>query len=180
MQSGAMYPAPVTVISPSARGGPVLAALLRVGIPATPLSLATARRSPAGWLDADLVVCAWAPGAEPAVEGELFARETGALHVAWDGDLATVGPHVVPGLGPCPRCLAATAPVLGDPGGALPGAWAAASAALQVTGILAAGASDLVGASWLWRLRRPGLAVVEHHRRPDCRVAGCVSHDGCG
>ena len=175
-----MYPAPVTVISPSPHGGPVLAAMLRVGIPAAPLPLAAARRSPTGWLDSDLVVCVWEPGAEPAVEGELFGQATGALHVAWDVDLAIVGPHVVAGLGPCPQCLAATAPVLGDPAGALPGAWAAASAALQVAGILAVGASDLVGASWLWRLRRPGLAVVEHRARRDCPVPGCVSHGGYG
>lgn len=166
-----MHSEQVMVVGPPSGSGPLCSSLRRAGLAAVPLDPNRALRQP-GWLtDAALAVFVGRPGTHPTLEAEAYVESIGAVHVSWDDSAAEVGPFVAPGAGPCPRCLASSRR---QGPGTDPGleAWATSWAALQAAAILG-GCTDLVGASWAWRLASPGLGLVAWRARPECTVASC-------
>lgn len=161
----------VVLLGPDDRTGPLESALHRVGILTRSLAATTAMRQP-GWVaGAELALFCAPPGTHGTLETECYVSGTGALHVSWDTRAAAVGPYVAPGYGPCPACLGTAPTPLHGAHPALT-AWATSWAALHALAALE-GTSDVVGASWLWRLGEPGLGLKTWHRRSACLVSGC-------
>lgn len=161
----------VIVVGPPDRSQPLCTAIGRL-IPATlALTVDEALRHPGSLSEASLAVFTGHPGAYPTLEAEAYVESVGALHVSWGATVAEVGPFVAPGYGPCPRCLSEAR----EPGTTFHqalAAWASSWATLQAEAILQ-GATDLVGASWTWRLGSPGVEIVSWQRRPGCVREGC-------
>lgn len=133
-----------------------------------------ALRSAGSMLGADLVVLSDPPGRHATLEAEAYAAGVGVLHVWWDAMQAEVGPFTSQGLGPCPTCLAGSAPQAA-PGCAAPlGTWACALATLECAALFLAGQTELLGASWRWRLDQPGLSLALWPGREACPTSGCV------
>lgn len=133
-----------------------------------------ALRSAGSMLGADLVVLPAPPGRNATLEAEAYAAGVGVLHVWWDSLQAEVGPFTSQGLGPCPTCFAGSAPQAG-PGRAAPlAAWACALATLECAALFLAGQTELLGASWRWRLDEPGLGLAQWPSSEACLTAGCV------
>lgn len=150
---------------------PLAAALRRVQLLPRLFTPMAALRSPGCTAGAALTIFTGSPGRQPTLEAEVYTDGTGALHVAWDANTAEVGPFVTPGFGPCPACLARdTAPGPGEHRALV--AWASSWAALQALAIVD-GSTDLIGASWTWRLGAPGLGLVTWQRRPRCPARQC-------
>lgn len=161
------------VVGPEQRTTALVRALLDVGLHSRCLTGAQAHRGVGSLLGAQLIVWASPPGSTPDPEAEGYASGAVGLYCHWGSNAAVVGPVVAKGAGPCPRCLRSpdTDSTVGD--NPLLGAWAVAMAALQCEALLRVGSSELVGASWSWRLDAPGLTLLARRRRVGCLVRGC-------
>ncbi|MDF1486790.1 hypothetical protein [Tessaracoccus caeni] len=119
-----------------------------------------------------LTLLLWRPGHDPVLEEALFADGTPSLHCWWGDADAEVGPFVVSGAGPCPRCQRCRQPLSRSESPTLR-AWALSWASLQAQAYLAHGTSELIGAQWSWSLGDPGLTSTTWHRQEGCPTPGC-------
>lgn len=163
----------VLVLGPPAPAGQLTAALGALGLAARALTPDRALRSAGSLLGVDLAVLAAPPARHPMLEAEAHAAAVGVLHVWWDGGQAEVGPFTRHGFGPCPACLAGSTTPAGSGGSAGLAAWACALTALEAAAFLRLGTTELIGASWRWRLQAPGLALALWPTRRNCPTPGC-------
>lgn len=119
-----------------------------------------------------LTLLLWRPGLDPVLEEALFADGTAVLHCWWGDDEAEVGPFILNGAGPCPRCQRCRQPASGDEAPVLR-AWALSWACLQSQAYLTHETSELIATRWSWRLADPGLTSTTWHRQASCPTPGC-------
>nr|WP_139280288.1 hypothetical protein [Tessaracoccus bendigoensis] len=169
MHSGA----DVRVVGAQHRTTVVARALATGGLHCRCLTPGEATRRPGSILGAHIIVWAFPPGSHPTIEAEGYASGAIGCYAHWGSESAEVGPITVEGAGPCPACLHASPAEPGDHTDPLLGMWAAALAALQCDALLRTGRSELIGASWRWRLGAPGLALARWPGRCDCRAVEC-------
>jgi len=161
------------VIAHPRRATPIAAALTSAGLLSRGLTPRQAHDAPGSILGAEIIVWGFSPGTHPTLEAEAYTGGTIGLYAQWDDESAEVGPVCAPGRGPCTACLRRTR--WSPRGGlnALLGSWAAAWVALHCDALLRTGSTELVGASWVWDLSHPGLALRRWPRRSCCTVPGC-------
>lgn len=164
----------ILVLGPPAPAAHLAAAFGPARLSTHSVTTEQALRSPGSTLGADLVVFTDPPGSHPMLEAEAYAAAAAMLHVWWDAGQAEVGPFTRQGLGPCPACLAGSATQTGAGCCAALAAWACSLAALESSALLRSGRSELVGASWRWSTRAPGLSLAVWPARPHCPTPGCA------
>ncbi|NHB85919.1 hypothetical protein G7085_18970 [Tessaracoccus sp. HDW20] len=165
--------ADLCVIGHPRRVSRIAEALSAAGLLSRGLTPREAHDAPGSVLGAEIIVWAFSPGTHPTLEAEGYAGGAIGLYAHWDDESAEVGPVCVPGRGPCAACLRRTTPPRRGGLNPLLGSWTAAWAALHCDALLRTGSTELVGASWAWRLTRPGLTLRGWPRLPGCIVPDC-------
>lgn len=165
--------ADVTILGPQPLSRPLANALRRVGLHTTRNGAGNATRHLGSLLGARLIVFGWPPGFRPELEADAYASRTAALHAWWTTEDASVGPLVLKGMGPCPRCLGASPPRFRPAGAGMLGDWVVATATLEAQAAVRHGVTDLAGTSLTWSSESPGLGVMPWARRVGCTETEC-------
>ncbi len=161
------------VVGRTERATAIGLALASVGLPWRAVSPEVALGRPGVVVGSPALIWAFPPGRHPTLETQGYASGTCAVYAHWSGTVAEVGPVLVRGSGPCVACLFASAASNGRGGHPALRSWVAAWAALQCEALLRTGSSELIGASWRWRLNRPGLDLVRWRALPGCGARDC-------
>lgn len=165
--------ADVTILGTRPFAQPLATALHRVGLYPTRHGVGNATRRLGSLLGCRLIVFGWPPGFRPELEADAYASRTPALHAWWTTEAAAVGPLVIKGMGPCPRCLGARATQFRPAGPGMLGEWVLATTTLEAHAAIRHGVTDLAGTSLTWSSDSPGLGVTPWTRRVECTEIEC-------